>query len=125
MAEPDKLALAEEQLARVQVAVLEPEDWADITTYGLYALENATVAAAERLGLPWERNHWKKASLADQLAQAHGLPAVGQLMRDLNAVRKSEAYGEPTVSIDRSAEDVAAAVEDFLAAVRKFLGAAG
>lgn len=116
--------MAEEQLARVQVAALEPEDWADIATYGLYALENATVAAAERLGLPWERNHRKKALLADQLAQTHGLPAVGQLMRDLNAVRKSEPYGEPTVSIDWSPEDVASAVEDFLAAVRQFRGAA-
>lgn len=72
VAEPTKLELAEEQLARVQVAALDPADWADIATYGLYALENATVAAAEHLELPWERNHWKKASLAEQLSSTTG-----------------------------------------------------
>jgi hypothetical protein len=100
---------------------LEPEDWADISTYGLYALENATVAAAERLGLPWERNHWAKASLAERLAEEHHVPAVGQLMRDLNSARKSEAYGEPTVPIDWSAEDVAIRIEEYLTSVRQLV----
>lgn len=113
--------MAEEQLARVQVAALDPEDWADIATYGLYALENASVAVAERLGLPWERNHWSKASLAEQLAMGHDVPAVGQLMRDLNSVRKSEAYGEPTVSINWSAEDVATTIEEYLIAVLRLI----
>ncbi len=121
MAEPDKLTLADEQLARVQVAALEPEDWADVSTYGLYALENATVAVAEQLGIAWEPNHWNKASVAEQLAEAHDVPAVGALMRDLNAVRKSEAYGEPTVSISWSAEDIAATIEEYVTAARRLI----
>lgn len=116
------MRLAEEQLARVQVAALDPVDWADVSTYGLYSLENATVAAAESLGLPWERNHWNKASLAERLAREHQLPAVGGLMRDLNSLRKSEAYGEAKVTISWSAEDVASTIEEYLAAARDLVG---
>jgi hypothetical protein len=48
------LRLAREQLGRVQTAGLEPIDWSDLTIYGLLALENAVVAAAEHLQLPWK-----------------------------------------------------------------------
>lgn len=39
--DPDKLELAREQLARVQVAALDPVDWSDLALYVFYALENA------------------------------------------------------------------------------------
>lgn len=122
MAEPSKIDLAKEQLARVQVASWDPIDWADISSYGLYALENATVAAADHLGLQWERNHWSKAALAEQLAQDYGLPPVALLMRTLNAVRKSEVYGEPRAPIETSAEDVAIAIEDYVEKAANLIG---
>lgn len=45
-------------------------------------------------------------------------------MRDLNAVRKSEAYGEATVSIEWSSEDVGVAVEEYVTAVGDLIGGA-
>lgn len=96
---------------------LEPVDWAHISSYGLYALENATVAAANHLGIPWERNHWNKAEVAERLARDHGLPEVATLMRRLNAIRKTEVYGEPAAPREWSPEDVTNSIEQFIAQV--------
>ena len=46
MASPeDKMKLARRHLERVQVAWEDPTDWADLSFYGLYALEAAVDAA--------------------------------------------------------------------------------
>lgn len=55
------------------------------------------------------------------MSDQHALPPAAELMRALNDVRKSEVYGEPTVTIDRSAEDVAMAIEEFVEAVQTLI----
>ena len=67
----ERLSLARQQLARVQVAWVEPTDWSDLAMYAFYALENAVVAAAEHLSIGWQRSHPKKADLAAQLHTVH------------------------------------------------------
>ena len=111
------LDLAREQLARVQVASFEPIDWSDLAMYAMYALENAVIAAADHLGIPWRRTHVSKVETAQALHRDHGLSDVSSLLQDLNELRKSEAYGEihPPISLD--AEDVATEVELFVEAV--------
>jgi hypothetical protein len=55
------------------------------------------------------------------LASDHGLPAVTQLLTDLNSLRKSEAYGESAPSDSRSAEDIAIEIETYLDAVAELV----
>ncbi len=115
--QPTKLELARRQLARVQVAWLDPVDWSDLSIYGLHALENAVVAAAEHLDITWQRTHPNKVSVARRLHAEHGLPDVADLLVDLNSLRKSEAYGELPPAEQRDPEDIAITVEEFLDAV--------
>lgn len=116
-----KLELAREQLGRVQVAAIDPVDWSDLTIYGFHAVENAVVAAADAVGLPWQKTHPSKLEVARTLAAEHGLPSVAGLLVELNTLRKSEAYGEVGPSDDTSAEDIAIAVEEYVEAVASFI----
>jgi hypothetical protein len=117
MAEPPKLKLAREQLARVQVASHEPVDWSDVAMYGFYALENAVVVASDHYSVPWQTNHPSKVQAATELYTRHGLPDVSRLMTTLNNLRKSEVYGEMPPPSSITAEEVAISVEDFIDAV--------
>jgi hypothetical protein len=119
MTEPDKLALAREQLTRVQVAWTEPVDWSDLTIYAFYALENALVAAADHLGVGWKQTHPSKVEAARELHQAHGLPDIADLLTELNTLRKSEAYGEVRPSETHSPEDIAIDVEEYIESVAR------
>lgn len=83
------------------------------------------VSAADYLGIPWERTHPSKVSVARALASQHGLPDVGGLLIDLNSLRKSEAYGEMSPSRSRSAEDITIEIERFIDAVAALVEAAG
>ncbi len=121
---PDRLDLAQRQLARVQTAALEPADWSDLSMYGLYALENAVIAGADRLGIPWKRTHSSKAGVARLLHAEHGLPDVAELLRDLNEVRKSEAYGEVRQDIRLDPEDVSIALETYVEEVKRLINGA-
>jgi hypothetical protein len=122
MTEPPKLKLARDQLARVQVASYDPVDWSDLAMYSFYALENAVVAAADHFGVPWKPNHPSKVEAARFLANQHGLPEIADLLIELNTLRKSEAYGEISLSRTRSAEDIAIEVEQYVEAVAALLG---
>jgi hypothetical protein len=117
MQEPDKLRKAREQLARVQVAWTEPVDWSDLAIYAFYALENAVVAASDHFGIEWKLTHPSKVEAARELHQGHGLPDIGDLLTELNTLRKSEAYGEVQPSETLGPEDVAIAVEEYIEAV--------
>ena len=47
------------------------------------------------------RKHCEKADIADELHAKHGLPEVGQLLRDLDDARKATAYGDvPAPNLD-------------------------
>jgi len=92
-----------------------------VCIYGFHALENAVVAAADHLAIPWERTHPSKVNVARALGSQHGLPDVSGLLTDLNSLRKSEAYGETPPSQSRSAEDIAVQIETFVEAIAALL----
>jgi hypothetical protein len=123
----DSFALAKKHLERVQYSRVQyswdPPEWLDLAAYGLYAIEAAVVAAALHLRLPLQRNHWSKADAARELSKSHGLPEVAELMKDLNDVRKSEAYGDMSAQRHLDAEDVAREIEEYIDAVAVLLGA--
>lgn len=120
--EPDRLRLAREQLARVQTAWLDPVDWSDLSMYAFYALENAVIAAADSFAIPWEKTHPSKVEVATELHASKGLPDVSSLLEELNALRKSEAYGETPPAHGWGAEDLVIAVEEYVQAVARLLG---
>ena len=99
------------------MAWLDPVDWSDLSLYAFYALENAVMAAADQLGVTWERTHPSKVAAARALHQQNGLPDVAPLLQELNEIRKSESYGEVRPPSTFDAEDIAVAVEDYVEAV--------
>ena len=112
----DKMKVARRHLDRAQTAAWDPIDWADLSFYGLYALEAAVDAACLHFGIELHRAHWRRSEAAEQLSSKHGLDDVSDLLRDLNEVRKREAYGE-VVALELDAEDVATEVERYVEAV--------
>ena len=114
-----KLELAEKHLERVQGA-WDPPDWPQLSMFGFYALEAAVEAAALHYGLEVQKNHPSRVTAARTLHDDFGLPAVSDLLRDLNETRKSEAYGD-VVAPNLEAEDVASEVELYILAVAKLL----
>lgn len=118
----DKLTLARRHLKRVLRAWPEPTAWDDLSLYGFYCLENAVEAAAKHFGIHTSRKHWEKAELARDLHHNHGLPAVEQLLRELNEARKAAAYGD-VEGPDLDAAEVAMQIELFVEAVAELLEA--
>jgi hypothetical protein len=115
----DDLELAKKHLARV-LAAWDPPDWADLSLYGFYCLENAVSAAATHAKIAFARSHPGKAEAARKLASQHGLSEVEGLLRDLNDARKATAYGDvPAPKLD--AENVAGELERYVDAVEAFL----
>lgn len=112
-----RIKLAQEQLSKVQVAWLDPTDWSDLTVYGMYACENAVVAAANTIGLPVKKTHWDKVSASRKLHADHGLPDVADLLEELNELRKGFSYGELRAQPSMSAEDIVAQIETYVEAV--------
>lgn len=113
----EKLTLAQKHLARVQLA-WDPPDWADLSMYGLYCLEAAVDAAAMIVGVAVRGEHRIRVQAAITLAQGHGFPDVSELLRELNTVRKSEAYGDVEAP-QLNAEEVAMRIEEFVELVAK------
>ncbi len=111
-----KLALARDQLQRVQVASREPEDPEDAVVWAFYAYENAVVAAAEKAGIAWERNHPSKRQAARDLhAAAHVSMDISDELDRLNELRKDITYGEPGSDLkDEDLEDLAIGLETFI-----------
>ena len=114
----DSFRLALSHLRRVEAAWPDPTDWTDLATYGFYCLEACVVAATLHSGRSRPNNHRDKVNEARSLANEHDLPDVGDLLVDLNAMRKHEAYGdsEPPEYLDP--EGVAIDIEDFVKSVR-------
>ena len=117
MASPaDKMNLARRHLERVRVAWDDPTDWADLSFYGLYALEAAVDAALLFHKKEVQPAHWRRVDAAKQLSSEHGLDDVSELIRDLNEVRKREAYGD-VMAPELDAEEVATTIEEYIDAV--------
>lgn len=75
--------------------------------------------AADHFGIEWKQTHPSKVEAARELHQSHSLPEIADLMTELNALRKSEAYGEVRPSETLSSEDIAIAVEQYIEAVAR------
>ena len=113
--------LALGHLERVQLAWDVPTDWANLSTYGFYCLEASVVAAALHLGRERPGGHFEKQQEASYLADQQGLPEIGDLLVDLNAMRKHEAYGDVDPPEDLDSEDIAVAIERYVESVRELL----
>ena len=115
-----KLELAQRHLKRVQSAWDDPTDWDDLALYGFYCLEAAVESAALQFRMTTSKKHWEKADIADELHTKHGLPDIGQLLRDLNDARKAAAYGDvPAPAL--VAEDVASDIEEYVNEVARLV----
>ena len=117
----DSLQLARAHLERVQAAWSDPTDWANLSTYGLYCLEACIVAAALHLGQPRPGTHYAKADTAELLSQEHGLPDIGDLLIDLNNMRKHQAYGDTPAPAGMDPEDTASVIETYVDLVQGLL----
>ena len=118
----DPYQLAQEHLKRAQTAAWDPVDWVELSTFAFYCLEAAVMAAAAHVGYNVPPSHPAKARAATDLARDHGLTDVSTLLYDLNAARKSSAYGD-TAFPNLDAEDVVRELEDYLDEVGTLLDA--
>ena len=116
-----KLQLAKKHLEKVQSAWDTPTDWADLSLYGFYALENAVDAARMLCRIDSSRSHARRAESAERLSSEYGLEDVSDLLRDLNEARKSEAYGDITPP-ELDPEDVAVRIEEYIKSVATLIG---
>lgn len=111
------LELAEQHLQRVLSASAGGPDWANLTMYGLYAVEAAVEASSLHFQLPFRPTHPDKAAIAEVLHAQHGLPDVSDLLPILNDARKAEGYGDVEFPDDLDADEVASQIEAFVEAV--------
>jgi hypothetical protein len=107
-----KSELAREHLNRALPAVTA-EDYTEAVTWLFASLEAAIVAVAEQHGLNTEKQHRKKAEVAEALYREKHLSAdYSDLLDTLNHSRKEAVYeGEEPDLGERSLEDVAIEVE--------------
>ncbi len=117
----DSLRLALAHLDRVQSAWWDPTDWADLSSYGLYCLEACIVAAALHLKRSRPRSHVAKAETARFLSEEHGLPEIDDLLADLNAMRKHQAYGDTQAPDELDPEDTASMIGAYVEVVQAML----
>lgn len=114
----EQLQLSRKHLAKVQRAVAaDPVDWADLTIFGLYAVETAVVAAGAHVGISDEETHPGHVRLARKLHHGYDLPNIEEMLKDLQRNRLYEAYGKIQPSGRFDAEDIATAVEAYVDAV--------
>ncbi len=106
---------------RVLASWDDPTDWAILATFGFYCLEACVAAVALHLGMPRPNTHPKKVQEARQFASVHGLPDVGDLLVDLNNMRKHEAYGDIDPPENLDPQDVATEIDEYVEAVNRFL----
>ena len=121
------IEVAERQLTRVQTASWDPddEDREDAVTWGFYAYENAVVAVAEKVNMPWKKNHWDKREIASEIfTKGYVSVDVADRLDELNELRKDVQYGEAGPDlVDYDLEDLASGLENFIEQARKFVDA--
>ena len=117
----ESFQIAQNHLERVKTSWDDPVDWGILAPYGFYCLEACVVAVALHLGLPRPSSHPKKVQEARQFASVHGLPDVGDLLIDLNNMRKHEAYGDIDPPENLDPQDVATEIDEYVEAVNRLL----
>ncbi len=115
----EKVQLARKHLKKVQAA-WDPPEWADLALYGFYCLEAAVDAAAIHHGIAAKAEHRSRVLAAETLHSKHGLPDIADLLRALNALRKSEAYGDEEAP-EMDPERIATEVEEYVEAVSRLV----
>jgi uncharacterized protein YutE (UPF0331/DUF86 family) len=122
----EHLDLARKQWERAASDWWEPSDPASCVTNVFYAYENLIVAVAEVHGRKWERNHYRKAELAAELAK-DGLIGkdLSNLVLKLNDLRKDVSYGEPGDElVDAELEEYVSELEEVIEEVKSIVDAA-
>ena len=92
-------------------------------TWAFYAYESAVVAAAEKEGMPWEKNHPSKAKAAETLHQ-NGILSIDvkSTLEELNELRKDVAYGEAGSELEEvDLQDLAVHLEEFVEEVAQLI----
>ncbi len=113
--------IARKHLGKVQDAWEEP-DWDDLTSYGLYCLEECIRAAVLKNGDTPVRTHYGKVDQSIRLANDHGFPDIKDLLTELNDGRKANAYGDDEFDEDEyDAEDIVSRIEAYFDATEKFV----
>lgn len=116
-------SIAQKHLKKVRAAWSEP-DWSDLGTYGPYCIEALIRAAVLKNRDEPAKTHWAKVDQANKLHSVLGLPKIDELLRNLNQIRKAEAYGDS--NFDRSkfdARSLATDIETYYSAVSEYLAA--
>jgi hypothetical protein len=114
------LEVAKKHLERVKAAC-DPPDWSDLGTYGLYCLEALVRAGALKAGETPIRTHWGKADQARNLSVRYKLPDIGELLTDLNSIRKAYAYGDSDIDeSEYNAQEIAGDIEDYFEKMSRF-----
>lgn len=112
------IAIARRHLHRVQDASFEiDEDDPELgVTFAFYAYECCIVALAELHGIPWTKNHARKAQLArDLYARELVSRDIGDELQNLNELRKDVAYSEPGPELQQvDLTDLAFDLEEFI-----------
>lgn len=97
------------------------ESRGEVVTWTFYALENAVIATAIKLKIPWEKTHASKVYVAKQL-YSKGFVSIdiSDLLKELNSARKDVAYGEPGSSLASiDLEDLLIEAETFIEQVEQ------
>lgn len=122
------LGTAKKHLERVQDEVNDVDDGdrEAAVTWAFYAYENCISAIAEALGRSWTYDHVRKAELArtfhaDKLVSQD----VGDLLEELNRLRKDVEYGEPGSDLaEIDLEDLSIGLERYIDEVESCVDAA-
>jgi hypothetical protein len=119
----EHLDIATKQWERACSDWWEPADPASCVTNVFYAYENLVVATAEAHGLSWEKNHYRKADLAQEL---YNKKILSRDFRDeilrLNDLRKDVSYGEPGFELaDEDLEGLVNELEQVLNEVQSMI----
>src|SRR4051794_31179371 len=120
----EHLNLASKQRDRASTDAWEPTDPASCVTNVFYAYENLIVAVAEAKNEAWAKNHYKKAELAQRLAQSGVLSKdlSDEILR-LNNLRKDVSYGEPGENLgNEDLENLVCELESVIEEVEKIVG---
>ena len=111
------LGRAKTHLERVQGEVYDVDgDHEAAVTWAFYAYENCVSALAEALGRSWTHNHVQKADLARTFHREQQVSIdVGDLLEELNRLRKVVEYGEPGSDLmEIDLEDLSSGLETFI-----------
>lgn len=117
------LDLAKGQWDEASTAWWPPTNAADCVSKSFYGYENAVVAAAIALKLPWKKTHPDKQRIATELASAGKVATdISSLLADLDKLRKDVSYDEPGPALQAvNLEDLISGLEMFLEEVERII----